>query len=141
VYAKLIDYIKQQGLSVPDIEEDMSFGDMLNAYGIEYLTEGNKSLEILPDHTIDFCWSQAVLEHVRVEEFDDMANHLKRLTKDGGVNSHRVDLQTDCVCPLYLKNSRPHTSKWKYRKRTVGKSYHCLKQSYTVSLVTTQKMI
>lgn len=100
LYIKLIDYIKAQGLSVPDIEEHMNFGDMLNAYGIEYLTEGNKSLEILPDHTIDFCWSQAVLEHVRVDEFDEMAEHLKRLTAPNGVNSHRVDLKDHLVASL-----------------------------------------
>lgn len=66
---------------------------MLSATRAVYLTDGIRSLESLPDASVDLVFSQAVLEHVGLSEFDATIRGLYRLQKPGSVGSHRVDLQ------------------------------------------------
>ena len=62
----------------------------LNAH---YLTDGINSLESISDDSLDLIWSQAVLEHISLDEFDRYMAELYRILKFGGVSSHRVDLK------------------------------------------------
>lgn len=43
--------------------------------------------------SIDFIWSQAVLEHIRKSEFLDTMLELHRILRPNGVCSHVVDLK------------------------------------------------
>ena len=67
--------------------------DMLRETNAIYLTEGINSLRVLPELSIDFIFSQAVLEHIALSEFQETMHSLFRLLRHGGISSHRVDLQ------------------------------------------------
>jgi len=58
-----------------------------------YLTKGLLSLKSIPDNSVDFIFSQAVLEHVRKGEFGQTLVELRRILKSGGKMSHAVDLK------------------------------------------------
>ena len=58
---------------------------------LEYLTNGLESLRTIPDQSIDFIWSHAVLEHIRLAEFDEMMLQFYRILKPKGVCSHVID--------------------------------------------------
>jgi SAM-dependent methyltransferase len=66
---------------------------MLAATNATYLTEGLSSLSGLPDRSFDLVFSQAVLEHVALGEFDVTMREMYRVQKPGTATSHRVDLQ------------------------------------------------
>ncbi len=51
------------------------------------------SLKAISDQSVDFIWSQAVLEHIRLHEFEETMNELRRVLRTDGVCSHRVDLK------------------------------------------------
>jgi len=68
-----------------------SFAEMLQDLNARYLTQGVSALSGIPDNSVDFCFSQAVLEHVRFGEFDQFAQELFRVMKPGAVSSHVVD--------------------------------------------------
>lgn len=58
-----------------------------------YLTRGIPDLATLPDDSVDFAFSHAVLEHVRKGEYAEFLRQLKRVLKPGATTSHQVDLQ------------------------------------------------
>jgi SAM-dependent methyltransferase len=43
--------------------------------------------------SIDYCWSNAVLEHIPAAQFEQMAYEIFRVLKPGGISVHRVDLK------------------------------------------------
>ena len=45
-----------------------------------------------PDNSIDFIFSQAVLEHVNLHDFKELLDQTKRVLNKNGICSHRVDL-------------------------------------------------
>ena len=92
-YKKLLHSLNHQGLEIEDFPDDCSFSEMLNHYGGNYLINGLESLKSIPDQCIDFTWSQAVLEHIRLHEFDQSMQELYRILKQNGVSSHRIDLK------------------------------------------------
>lgn len=71
----------------------MNFKDVLAATNSQYFTDGLSSLRSIPTHSIDFIFSQAVLEHLRKHEFLDMMKELRRILKPTGICSHQVDLK------------------------------------------------
>ena len=74
-------------------ESWQSIEGMLADCEAEYLTAGLDSLRGIPDGALDWCWSQAVLEHVRRPAFPATVRELRRVLKMGGVTTHRVDFQ------------------------------------------------
>lgn len=92
-YKKLLHSLNNKGLEIEDFPDDCSFSEMLNHYGGNYLINGLESLKSIPDQCIDFTWSQAVLEHIRLNEFDQSMQELYRILKQDGVSSHRIDLK------------------------------------------------
>ena len=92
-YKQLAADLRARGLSVPDIEGAQHMEQMLKLLNARYRTNGLKSLREIPDNSIDFIWSQAVLEHVRHSEFDATLAELARILRPTGIASHRVDLQ------------------------------------------------
>lgn len=76
-----------------DIGQLKNFEDLLTKFRINYLTNGTDSMRKLESKSIDFSFSQAVLEHVWKSEFTPLFNELHRVMKDDGVSSHTVDLR------------------------------------------------
>lgn len=58
-----------------------------------YLTDGLTSLRSLPSASVDFIWSQAVLEHVRRADFQATAVELRRVLRADGCMSHQIDFK------------------------------------------------
>ena len=85
--ASLKAYLKQQQLHL-DFPDN---GD-LECLRTTYLTEGLDSLRSLPDASVDFIWSQAVLEHLPRKQFSAFQTEMRRLLRHDGCVSHRVDL-------------------------------------------------
>jgi Methyltransferase domain len=68
-----------------------TFDELLDAFNISYLTSGLESLQSLPAHSIDYCFSEAVLEHIRVAEFDQSMVELHRIVRPNSVSTHVID--------------------------------------------------
>jgi SAM-dependent methyltransferase len=81
-----------RGLDVPNIDGTTTFDEMLARCNAQYKTEGLMSLRELPSASVDFIWSQAVLEHVRRRDFLPTMKELRRILRTDGACSHRVDL-------------------------------------------------
>jgi hypothetical protein len=84
----------QQRLSPPwNTMHFSSLTTMLQATNTTYLTQGVDSLRTIPSGSVDFVFSQAVLEHIPLYEFDETMAELFRIQRPGSVASHRIDFQ------------------------------------------------
>jgi SAM-dependent methyltransferase len=92
VYAGIADYLDGVGIE-RRIPGGVDFDQMLRLCKADYLTEGVRSLRTIPDASVDFIWSQAVLEHIRLHEFDALTSELRRVLRPDGICSHTVDLR------------------------------------------------
>lgn len=81
----------ERGSDLPMFHAD-DFDEMLHECGGIYLTDAIASLRTIPTASVDFVWSQAVLEHVRLSDFSELNHELRRVLRDDGVCSHRIDL-------------------------------------------------
>lgn len=93
VYRRMASFLRTQGLPAPAPTAMDSFCDVLALSCAEYHTDGVESLRSLPDASVDFIWSEAVLEHVRLHEFDATLRELRRVLRADGVCSHCIDLR------------------------------------------------
>lgn len=92
-YQHLIVNLRSAGVDVSKAEGCISIGEILKRVGGVYLTNGLQSLRSIPDDSVDFIWSQAVLEHIRVGEFNETLHELMRILRVNGIASHRIDLK------------------------------------------------
>lgn len=100
VYRRFGAYLRGRGLEVPELARAERFSELLDALGLEYLAGGVADLSRLASDSVDFCWSQAVLEHVRRGEFETLAAELRRVVRDDGFMSHRIDLKDHLAASL-----------------------------------------
>lgn len=92
-YRTLASYLIENGLSAHDLLKTESLEEMLGICNTKYMTCGLSSLRSIPDQSVDFAWSHAVLEHIKRSEFVDTMRELQRIIAPGGIISHRVDLR------------------------------------------------
>jgi SAM-dependent methyltransferase len=92
-YRALAHALSQRGLSPPDLTDSVSVDDLVQRCRAEYHTQGLRDLRLLRDQSVDFVFSQAVLEHVREREFVETMQECHRVLKPGALASHRVDLK------------------------------------------------
>lgn len=92
-YADLATALDARDLCAFQYSPELSREQILAENNARYLTSGLDSLAEIPSGTVDFVFSQAVLEHVRLEEFDDLVEHTYRILKTGGIASHEIDLK------------------------------------------------
>lgn len=92
-YRALADALEAEGITPPDLDGIDTLEGLLARCRATYATSGLESLRELPDESIDFSWSQAVLEHVRRDELLPVLRELRRLLRPGGVSSHTIDLR------------------------------------------------
>lgn len=91
-YEGLVDYLLQKQLQVQSLKDFCSVEHLLEICNAEYLTGGLSSLYNIPDKSVDFIFSHAVLEHVKAEEFLQVLREIRRIIRDNGISSHRIDL-------------------------------------------------
>lgn len=65
----------------------------LNQVDCSYYIDGLDSLKKIDSNSADFLFSQAVLEHVKKEDFRETIYETKRILKPNSFCSHRVDLR------------------------------------------------
>jgi len=92
-YALMIQYLERQGYELNSLKNIDTLETLLGRIDARYLTHGLDSMKEIPDASVDIIWSQAVLEHIRLSEFDDYLLQMRRVIKPDGLCSHRVDLK------------------------------------------------
>lgn len=85
--------LRADGRPLPDISDCRSIAEVLRRCGISYLTRGTASFADIPDASIDFFWSQAVLEHVVLEELPTLLKELRRVVRRDAIGIHGVDFK------------------------------------------------
>jgi len=93
VYKDFAHWLLKEGLPCPNLDSCKSLDSILSALNSQYLTKGLSSLESLPTGSMDFVFSQAVLEHVRKYQFTETFRQLWRVMRPGGVSTHVVDFK------------------------------------------------
>ena len=58
-----------------------------------YLTRGLASFQEIHDQSIDLVFSHTVLQHVRLGDLDKIIDEMFRVTRSGGIGSHRIDFR------------------------------------------------
>lgn len=96
LYRKLISELRGLGAPVGGLDKAESLQDLLTMCHATYLVGGIGSFRELPDASVDFVFSQAVLQHVRLPDFPRLLSEMRRVLKPQGVCSHEVDLR-DCL--------------------------------------------
>jgi SAM-dependent methyltransferase len=92
-YRDLARRLRAQGLVTPGDDALDTIDGLLAACGAHYLINGVAGLATVPAASVDFIWSQAVLEHVRRRDFDRLLREMRRVLRSDGVASHRIDLR------------------------------------------------
>lgn len=92
-YGPLCKALTARGLKPIDLSLVTGLDEMLAACHAMYLTNGAAAWQSVASNSVDFVFSQAVLEHVRLHEFAGVQKECFRVLKSGGLASHRVDLK------------------------------------------------
>lgn len=95
-YIGMATFLSGEGLDPPDINGIDSLDDLTQVCGAHYQTDGLNSLRTVPDESVDFIWSQSVLQHIRKAQFLDTMRELRRVIRPNGACSHSIDLR-DCL--------------------------------------------
>ncbi len=85
--------LRSGGAAPPDIASCADLAEVLQRSDITYLTEGVAALKAIPTASVDFIWSQVVLEHVPAHEFDSLLMELRRIVRDDAIGIHGVDFR------------------------------------------------
>lgn len=85
--------LRAQGKLVPDIGLATNLPEVLRQADVEYLTQGTTSLASIPDASVDFFWSQVVLEHVPRAEFPLLLKELRRIVSPNSIGVHSIDFR------------------------------------------------
>jgi SAM-dependent methyltransferase len=93
IYRTISADLRRCGIQSPDLKNIDSTQAMLDTCQARYVTNGLAGLRNIPDSSVDFIWSQAVLEHIRKHEFEATMRELRRVLKPNGACSHRIDLR------------------------------------------------
>tara|TARA_Y100000389_G_C17453180_1_gene516222 strand:- start:1398 stop:2147 length:750 start_codon:yes stop_codon:yes gene_type:complete len=79
------------------LEKFHSFEQLLADTNTNYFTGGLSSLKEIPDNSVDFLFSNSVLQFVKQVEVPLYLGEFRRILKPGGYASHTVDLK-DMIC-------------------------------------------
>ena len=87
------DMLLGHGLAGPSLNGASSVSEVLTRLNGIYLTDGLKSLKTIPDNAVDFLFSNAVLEHIRLAEFAETLTEMRRVLTPDGIASHQIDFR------------------------------------------------
>ena len=86
-------FLRQRGLEPPALDGCVTVAEVLRVCQASYMTSGLEDLRRIPTGSVDFVFSQAVLEHVRRHELPETLAEIRRVMTPNGLASHTVDLQ------------------------------------------------
>lgn len=92
-YEPLCRALAERGGVPVDTRGLKTLDELLQACGARYLVTGAAAWREIASQSVDLVFSQAVLEHVRLHEFEQVQRECKRVLKPRGAASHRVDLK------------------------------------------------
>jgi hypothetical protein len=93
VYLKMAELLFERKLSHGDLQPITSMEMLLNEINAHYLTQGLESVKNIRPGSVDFVFSNAVLEHVRAVEFKPTMQAIRKIMTPSGLCYHRVDLK------------------------------------------------
>lgn len=109
-YRELVAALRADGLSVDGLDGFTTRDELLAACHATYLTDGVRSLAGIPDASVDFIFSHAVLEHIARRDFARLVSEMRRILKPDHLASHMVDLKDHLGG--YLNNLRFSERVW-----------------------------
>lgn len=83
--------LKLKNIKVFDSQSNVTMLSFMKQLNAVYLIDGLRSYYEVPTESVDFIFSQAVLEHVRLRIFEDTIKETYRMCKHGAICSHEVD--------------------------------------------------
>ncbi len=93
LYRKMAAYLQGLSLPCPDLSMAQSVDEVLALCHARYETRGLASLRAIPDASVDFVFSNGVLQSVWRDELPATLAELRRIMHPKGVSVHSVDLR------------------------------------------------
>jgi SAM-dependent methyltransferase len=93
LYKRLAHELNRRGLKPPLLDGADDIEEVVQRCGASYLTGGLHDVKKISDQSVDLIFSQAVLEHVRRHQFDELMRECRRVLVNTGAASHVVDLK------------------------------------------------
>lgn len=78
---------------MPVCKKGETWKSYLKKLNVNYLTDGIRSYYEVPDDTVDVLFSHTVLQHIRLDIFDETIKQMNRMCKTGCICSHKVDFR------------------------------------------------
>jgi hypothetical protein len=92
-YKRVAHAAKEQRLDPPDLDGARDRAEVFERCGVDYHVKGLEALARLPDASVDFVLSVAVVEHIRRHELAPTFAQLRRVMADDALAWHTVDFQ------------------------------------------------
>jgi len=92
IYRDLLDHLGERGYSVESLKNLDSVAAIMSACDADYSTRGLQSLREIPDGSVDFLFSNAVLQIVRRSELPATLKELRRIMRPDGIASHSIGI-------------------------------------------------
>jgi len=93
LYREMLSGWQKHGLNVQALLKCRSFDQLSRESRIIYLTDGLSALRSIESSSVDIQFSNSVLQHVRLSQFDETLRELRRILRTGGCAFHEVDLR------------------------------------------------
>jgi hypothetical protein len=93
LYRSLIEQLHLEGYEINFSAAATTTNELLDLCNAKYLTGGIDSLKDISSNSVNYCFSNAVLEHIPLVDFKSMVQELYRVMHQEGVSVHRVDLK------------------------------------------------
>jgi SAM-dependent methyltransferase len=92
-YKRMAQYLAVRRLRTPDLSSCTTLDEVLAKCNARYLVSGLESLRTIQSASVDFIFSNAVLEHIGRDKFYGTICEMRRIIKENGVCSHTIDLR------------------------------------------------
>jgi SAM-dependent methyltransferase len=93
LYRKMAQFLAARGMAAPDLSSARSLADVLASCCARYETGGLASLRALPEASIDFIFSNAVLQCLAPRDLRETMDAMRRVLHPQGVCVHSIDLR------------------------------------------------
>lgn len=95
IYQVLINDLKKQNIvkNLSSLLEAKTFNEILEMTNAHYYVNGLHSLQEIPSESIDFIFSNAVLEHIHLHDFKNILHEFYRVSSKESIISHTIDLK------------------------------------------------
>jgi SAM-dependent methyltransferase len=93
LYRQMADFLRQRGLPAPDLSAAETFQEVLDACNARYLIHGLESLRTFESQSLDYIFSNGVLQSIWLDDVAPTLKELRRIIHPEGDSVHSVDLR------------------------------------------------